>query len=223
MLLLGFWVSTVVVVPRLSLILADNIRSAPSVYELEAEKYAIKHVQAEKSREAEDEWKEENLSPGQEWWDNPETEEAYRLAWKKIRWEVAIAPTRLQHGRLEEAFRNRYNAYLGLAVALARFSPAFAFNNATVRLAGTGLDRQRRFLAAFKQYYLQHEDWFIETVDRDRLRRARPEKYGEYKWDVSDMPRFTYQETWPEEDVRIALVDIGVLAVWGWFSLWEPM
>ena len=29
------------------------------------------------------------------------------------------------------------------------------------------------------------------------------------------MPLFRYRETWPEEEVRSALVDVAVLAIWG--------
>jgi hypothetical protein len=29
------------------------------------------------------------------------------------------------------------------------------------------------------------------------------------------MPRFAYQEAWPEEEVQAARVDIGLLALWG--------
>ncbi len=36
--LLAFWVGTVVFLPRLSMILADGIRPAPSVHEYQAEK-----------------------------------------------------------------------------------------------------------------------------------------------------------------------------------------
>jgi len=215
-LLLGFWVVSVVVLPRLSLITADGIRPSPSVYELDAEKDAVIKSNGEMWRDSREKWAKEYLkSTGKEFWRTPEGNEAYRLYWRKTREEVSMAPTRLQHERLEEAFRNRYDARLDLAVALARFSPAFALDNATVRLAGAGLDRQRRFLNAFTLYYRQHQHWYIESVDRSELQRINPAKYGKYKWDISDMPRFAYRETWPQEDVQTALVDMGVLTLCG--------
>jgi hypothetical protein len=79
-----------------------------------------------------------------------------RLHYRQTRQTLLFEPTLETHARLEEAFHNRYQARLGLAVNFARFSLAFAFHNATVRLAGTGQDRHQRFLEAFNQYYVGH-------------------------------------------------------------------
>ena len=54
----------------------------------------------------------------------------------------------------------------------------------------------------------------IKTKDLDWLKRMHPAKYGEPKWDVSDMPRFVYHTVWPEESVQTAMVDMGILALW---------
>ncbi len=117
---------------------------------------------------------------------------------------------------MDEAFHNRYNARLDLAVALARLSPAFVFKKAAVLLAGTGVDRHRGFFTAYKQHRRRHiYEFFFGIQNRDAFRKAYPAKYGEYKWDVSDMPRFSYRETWPEAEMRSAMVDIGLLALWG--------
>jgi hypothetical protein len=77
------------------------------------------------------------------------------------------------------------------------------------------MDRHRRFLAVFERHWEGHQDWYARTKDRDMLSASYPAKYGKYQWDVSDLPRFTYRETWPAEDVQRAFVDIGALAVWG--------
>jgi hypothetical protein len=215
-LLLTFWVATVAVLPRLSLIIADGFQPAPSVYELQAEKKAIERIALQKRNDLWNKWAQDYLkSKGQEFWKTPEGQEAFQIYFSQTRLD-ARAQTRSQYDRLDETFRNRYNARLDLAIALARLSPAFALNNATVRLAGTGVDRHRRFLESFHMYLEgQRFDWFVRTKDRDMLRQAHPAKHGKFKWDVSDMPRFTYRETWPGEDIRTALVDIGMLAVWG--------
>lgn len=215
-LLLGFWVVSVVVLPRLSLIVADRIRPSPSIYELEADKAAVTKLNVEKARTAIDTWREAYRDPtGKRWFMTPDGREAYAIHSSKTWKEVSIGPSRLQHAQLERVFRNRYVARLDLAVALARISPSFAFNNATIGLAGSGLNRQQRFLEAFKPYYQRHRGWRMDSGAQDQLKRAHPEKYGEPKWDVSDMPRFHYQETWPEEDIQTALIDIWVLTIWG--------
>ncbi len=210
-LLLGFWVTTVVVMPRISLIIADSFRTAPSVYELEAEKEAVSKSNGERWREVRARWIKENP----QWMETPEGREAQRLFWRKTRQKVWWEPNLSQHARLDESFRNRYDARLNLAVIIARLSPPFAFNNATVELAGTGLSRQRRFLTTFHRYYRQWYQWFIDSVDDAQLRRINSVKYGEYRWDISDLPRLVYKEIWPQEDVQTALIDIGVMFLWG--------
>ena len=214
-LLLAFWVVTTSVLPRLSLIVAEGVRPAPSVYELQAEKEAIHKSTSEVRREVRSRWRQEHSQPGQEWWKTPEGREAHAL-YNREALLKSIEARDSQWDRLDEAFRNRYNARLALAVALARFSPAFAFKNVAVLLAGTGVDRHRRFFTAYRVHRNRYlNDWFIDLYYRNQLKRDHPAKYGEYRWDASDIPLFTYRENWPGEEARSALIDVGVLAMWG--------
>ena len=116
--------------------------------------------------------------------------------------------------RLDEAFSNRYNARMWLAISLARLSPAFALECATIRLAGTGVEKNHRFEDAVTDYHERKEDWFARTKDRDRLKQLNSEKYGPYKWDMSDLPQFTYQDSPPRADMQAALPDACILALW---------
>ena len=208
--LLAFWVGSVAVLPRLAIIVADAFQPAPSVHEFQAQMNALGREGLERHRELRRKWMAEH--PG--WFETPEGREAYRLFFSQTRGK-AREPLRPQYARLEEDFQNRFNARLSLAIALARVSPSFALKNATVRLAGTGIGRQRRFESATNQHGGRYGLWYRETKDLDNLRRVHPAKYGERKWDVSDMPRFAYRETWDEGDLEMALIDIGILAVWG--------
>ncbi len=76
-LLLAFWVVTVMILPRLSLIVAEGIRPAPSIYELKAEKQAVQAAIWEKWRGIRSRWRQEHS--GQEWRRTPEGREAYYL------------------------------------------------------------------------------------------------------------------------------------------------
>ncbi|OGG46113.1 MAG: hypothetical protein A3F84_26850 [Candidatus Handelsmanbacteria bacterium RIFCSPLOWO2_12_FULL_64_10] len=215
--LLAFWVGAVAVLPRLSLIAADQFRPAPSIHELQAKKEAIRVSILEERNRLQAQWREDysqknRRSP----WDTPEGREADYLNYSRSRREFTPR-MKSQQERLDETFHNRYNARLDLAVSLARLSPAFALNNAVVRLAGSGLDRHRRFQAALKDYKDQRDAWFVQTKDRDVLRQRNPAKYGDFKWDISDLPGFMYRDTQPDEDVRTALFDVGILALWGLF------
>ncbi len=208
--LLAFWVGSVVVLPRLSLIAAEGIRPAPSVHEYQAEKARISRERLEKHRELRREWGEAHPNA----WETPEGREAYRFYFREAR-DVSHQFVAEQMTRLEETFRNRYNARLTLAVALARVSPAFALKNVTVRLAGTGLNRHRRFESALERHLKGDGEWYRQASLEYYLQYAHPEKYGEPTWDVSDRPRFTYRKVWPQGEVQESMVDVGILIVWG--------
>ena len=217
-LLLAFWVGIGVVLPRLSLMVADQIRPNPSFYELQAEKEGIFKLMWGEARKLRYRWQEDyTASTGRDVLNHPEKPEdlaAYRIYQDRVNREKN-ALRNVQWDRLDEAYRNRYRARLDLAVALARFSPAFALRNAAVQLAGTGMDRHRRFFTAYKQHKkVFRDEWGPGLQARLNLKNAHPAKYGPFEWEVSDMPRFMYRET-RTEMVGLALVDMGVLALWG--------
>ncbi|OGG49017.1 MAG: hypothetical protein A3F84_14370 [Candidatus Handelsmanbacteria bacterium RIFCSPLOWO2_12_FULL_64_10] len=213
-LLLGFWALSVAVLPSLSLIAADALRPAPSVHEYQAELSRLNMENLEKRRHLRSQWQKEHSRPGEEWWKTPQGQEAFWLYYTRSR-DVTEESAKPLRARVEESFRNRYKARLDLAVLLARFSPAFALKNALVRLAGAGLDRQRRFEEVYRQHKERNEAWYRGASERSRLRQVYPAKYGKPQWDVSDMPRFAYRETWPGGDVQTALMDVGMLILWG--------
>ncbi|OGG56123.1 MAG: hypothetical protein A3F84_28715 [Candidatus Handelsmanbacteria bacterium RIFCSPLOWO2_12_FULL_64_10] len=214
-LLLTFWVGAVVVLPRLSLIAADGFRPAPSIHEYQARKNAVYKQYLVKWREVRKQWQQEHSQPGREWWRTPEGREANQFYYIKTRDEMLRRQGQSELAHIDEDFRNRYNARLSLSVTLARLSPAFVLKNAVVRLTGTGIDRHQRFEGAFEVNNRERGVWEDKASDLSNLRWVYPEKYGKPRWDISDMPRFAYREVWPQEDLQAALIDVGVLVLWG--------
>ena len=213
--LLVLWAGFVVVLPRLSLVTADRIRPAPSIHELQSQKEAIRSDLLERRHLLVDKWTDDyEKSRGEDWWKTPEGREAQYTYYSDKRLEF-FGIRQTEYARLEEAFYNRYNARMSLSVGLGRLSPAFALGNAVVRLASTGVDRHRAFQRAIEEHRSRHEKWLYKTKDRDRFRQMHPAKYGQYRWDVSDLPTFTYRDPKSREDLQTALFDIGLLAVWG--------
>ena len=213
--LLVLWAGFVAILPRLSLVTADRIRPAPSIHELQSQKEAIRSDLLERRHLLVDKWTDDyEKSRGEDWWKTPEGREAQYTYYSDKRLEF-FGIRQTEYARLEEAFYNRYNARMSLSVGLGRLSPAFALGNAVVRLASTGVDRHRAFQRAIEEHRSRHEKWLYKTKDRDRFRQMHPAKYGQYKWDVADMPAFTYRDSLSREDLQAALFDIGLLAVWG--------
>ena len=209
-LLLSFWVATVVVVPRLSLIAAEVLRPMPTLREQFAKRHTLWESMEFVTKPFR-EWEKENP----DWRKTPEGREARQIHYWESGEEVR-ANIKIVRNHFDEWFEVRYNARLNLASALARLSPAFAFHNAVVRLAGTGIDRHRRFKTTFKRDYLRVLwAWLYASQSIDGFRENWPAKYGYPNRDFSDMPRLTYRETWPEAELQESLIDVALLALWG--------
>ncbi len=200
--LLVLWAGFVAILPRLSLVTGDRIQPAPSIHELQSQKEAIRSDLLERRHVLVDKWTDDyEKSHGKDWWKTPEGREAQYTFYSNKRLEF-FGVQDAEYSRLEEAFYNRYNARLALSIGLARFSPAFALTHAVVRLASTGVDRHRAFRRATQEHKRRHTLWLYRTKDRDRFRQMYREKYGQYKWDVADMPVFTYRDAQSHQDVQ---------------------
>jgi len=206
----------VVVVPRLSLILADWVEPAPSfAFSNDARNTARRELRQQRNQDMQ-EWLEDyEKDHGASYRASREGREAFYT--KMLEAEMTYSPLqRKKSADLVRTFRNQQDAWLDTGAAIARISPAFALQNALVSLSGSGLGRHRRFLDAYLQYLYQEEDWKDATFTRDQIRRQGPPgKHPPFKWDVSDIPRFDYVDDWPSSDFLTALVDVGVLAGWG--------
>ena len=143
--LITFWVATVIVIPRVSLIASEMIRPSPSMSEQIKMDEALWSSMDFKIPSFQ-EWERKNPA----WRDSPEGRESRQVyEWKRR--EEGRRNRRTTTHRVDEWLSNRYNARLDLATSLAQLSPTFIFHRGTVRLAGAGIDRHQRFEGAFKQ------------------------------------------------------------------------
>jgi hypothetical protein len=208
-LLLAFWVATVIGLPRLSLVVASGVRPPPSSHLAEAEKAILYNDHLQKRLDMHAVWRQEH--PG--WRDTPEGRDAHSAYFQWTREHFGEIRSQ-ENDRIDEAFRNRRRAWLSLATSLARLSPAFAVNNASVALAATGVDRHQRFSDRVREHGKTHLGWVIDSKNRARQQQANPETHGEYRWDISDMPRFVHPQPGTDADVSTCLLDVSLLALW---------
>ena len=214
-LLLFFWVGTVSVLPRLSLISADMVEPAPSTQRLRAQINSLGQLSNQERHRQEREWREDYLKKhGEPHYNSPAGNEANTRMRGSLR-DKFVAELEPQTDRLKADFRNRYDTRLALATGIARISPAFAIHNMTIRLAGTGIDRHRRFVEAYERARARQSNWYWKHTIQQGLSWANPEKYGKYDYDLSDLPRLVFEETWEDADIHAAFVDLGMLVLWG--------
>jgi ABC-type transport system involved in multi-copper enzyme maturation permease subunit len=222
------WVTLVLIVPRISLIVADRVRPVPTVAEVEAQRDAYaKDRWAEHFRHMESRWQErqksmEGMSAAER--------EAYRDD-HMARWMGEDDTRRKQmlkeideHSvRLNEALRNSKVEQEALAFSLARFSPASCYQLAAMALAGTGTDLKSRtenamidFRDRFNRYVEKKREetgntggFRIEFNTDTGLKFSVPRERGTL--DLTDLPRFVMSPLpGPAEGV---VVDAGILVI----------
>ena len=212
--LLFFWVVVVAIVPRLSLIAADVIRPAPSRQQLQANLRAMSRENTRTRFKQQIEWENDyEQKTGEPWYRSSEGREARQEMRLRVR-DAMRKKAQPETERLEEAFENQYNARFDLAMLIARMSPKFALDQMTIKLAGTGIGRHKRYLNAFDDTRDAHGVWYWKELNQDQLSKANPKKYGEYQIDYTTVPRVVYRDVWPDTDLQAGIVNLGLLALW---------
>jgi ABC-type transport system involved in multi-copper enzyme maturation permease subunit len=227
---LAAWVTLVLIIPRLGVMAAGVADPVPSVAETEAEIDAFsKDRWDQQMKEMEARWqtrqeamkgmtKEERGAYEQEkekeW---SADDEAGRMSVQKDIDGFAV--------RVNEDQRNRKSHQEHLAFALARVSPASAYQLASMSLAGTGVSLKSRYEDAMREYrtaftrYVDRKQketggqgGFRITVDSQTgFHFSAPRERGTL--DVSDLPAFLAPVTRFDETASGALIDAGLLAV----------
>lgn len=215
LLLMGYWVAGVVLLPRVSLVAAELLRSPPVVAEYEARKAAVQREGWQETLKERQEWQEDyRAQHGESHWETPEGREAFFMRILEISQEKRPR-LRAERDRIEQEFRNRFDGWMATGEALARLSPAFSLQKAAVSLAGTGQARHQSMLRSLRAHHDVHTDWVAATFNRDALRRTYPEKYGALVWEVEELPRFTIESRKEPGEVQAAMFDLSMVALWG--------
>lgn len=216
-LLLAFWVVGAVVVPRLSLVAADAVHTTPSLSEVETEKRAVNQELEAGRRENTTAWAEDyEAREGRAPWGTPDGMAAFYEHY--VAEYLALLDVRKERwAPIEQAHRNRLDAWQGLALRLAMSSPTFSYAQVSTALAGTGLERHRRFVEACLEHLDTYQKWNLEDWAEFRVYSYRGHRYrdGKIQWNSEGVPRFAYQETWPAEDLAAAGIPGATLLVWG--------
>jgi len=227
---LAAWVVLVLIVPRIAVMAAGAAHPVPSIAETEGWIDAF----------AKDRWDQQMKTLSTRWQARQASmegmstgeREAYQQS-KQQEWANDDDASRQEVQKDIDAYRvrvneeqaNRVAAQEGLAFALARVSPAAAYQIASMRLGGTGVEMKalnesamRDYRRAFTQYTAgkQKESGtqggFRITVDSQTgFHFSAPRERGTL--DVSDVPVFRPPSKRFGEDTASALVDTGIIAV----------
>ena len=205
--LLFLWVVFVMVIPKVAVITAGQVKPIPSVHEITAKKDAfLQQVQIEGQKTAREQitkiFAEANTgaqdpsqarTPEERARIQSDREARQKEAQKKMQQYVQDLQQELltkideNNAALERDYQLKKQAQQSLAVNLSRISPASALTFGSMTMARTGVDEYERFLAAVRSYKPIYTKWVNSKMGQS-LNFATGEQT---KIKIDDMPQFS--------------------------------
>ena len=204
--LLFIWVVFVMVIPKVAVITAGQIRPIPSVHEITAKKDAfLQQIQTE-GQKGYIEWTKKNAADAQK--DVKAYQEKFRKFIQDYQQELTSKIDE-SNAAFERDYQQKKRAQQSLAVNLSRISPASALTFGSMTLARTGIDDFDRFLASVRAYKPIYTKWV-----NSKLGQSINFQTGETtQIKIDDMPQHVYEPQWLSRSFARTIPDFALLAV----------
>ncbi|MBE0713346.1 MAG: ABC transporter permease subunit [Candidatus Aminicenantes bacterium] len=204
--LLFIWVVFVMVIPKVAVIAAGQIRPIPSVHEITAKKDAfLQQIQSE-GQKGVIEWTKKNAADAQK--DVKAYQEKFRQFIQDYQQELTSKIDE-NNAAFERDYQQKKRAQQSLAVNLSRISPASALTFGSMTLARTGVDDFDRFLASVRAYKPIYTKWI-----NSKLGQSINFQTGEtVQLKIDDMPQHVYEPQWLSRSLVRTIPDFALLAV----------
>ncbi len=211
--LLIIWIGAVLVVPRVSVMLAGRAVDVPSVDELAAQKATF-------SRQL---WKEfKNDMAGFSVPEDMEQTDVEAIMAAFNQYTDSITTIRDDQmdkfaGQLNEERHNRQRVQERLAFNLARVSPATSLSLATTALAGTSLDLKDRLFDEASSYRESYNSFMKEKTGMNvggrmiMFKMSSEEEEAPEQIDPKELPTFAFRSASTAETMDAVVGDIGLL------------
>jgi len=204
--LLFIWVVFVMVIPKVAVITAGQIRPIPSVHEITAKKDAfLQQIQTESQKGYLD-WVQKNRTDAQK--DPKAFEEKFRQFLQNYQQEMTSKIDE-NNSAIERDYQQRKRAQQNLAINMSRISPASALTFGSMTLAKTGVNDFDRFLASVRAYKPIYTKWI-----NSKLAQSINFQTGEQpKISLDDMPQHTIEPEWLSRSLVRTIPDFALLIV----------
>jgi len=212
LILLVVWISSALIIPRASVLIAGRTVDVPSVDEIAAKKNLY-------SRQlyGEDSEKMGSFVP-----ENSEDFDAMIDEFNRFMGDLADERDRKMRELSERLNEERYNAQKRqekLALNIARISPTTSFTLAATQLAGTSVEMKNRFKDEGEKYQRQYGDFIKEKTGSNPggrmvvVRMSDEEGETPEAIDPTELPSFDFQQENLSASIDKSLPDAGVLVV----------
>ena len=204
--LLFIWVVIVMVIPKVAVITAGQVRPIPSVHEITAKKDAfLQQIQSE-GQKGVIEWSRKNAADAAK--DVKAYQEKFRQFIQDYQQELTSKIDE-NNAAIERDYQQRRRAQQSLAINLSRVSPASALTFGSMTLARTGVDEFDRFLASVRAYKPIYTKWI-----NSKLGQSINFQTGEtVQIKIDDMPQHTLEPEWLSRSFVRTIPDFALLTV----------
>lgn len=229
LILLFIWVIWTLVIPRGSVVLASQFAHLPSIHEHrvkleQVEKDIYQKYPASKFARDNPPPRRPKVSPNIPKGEQNQIMATYKrassewnekwLAWLEERSARINAEWKAEEAKLEQDYSNKQQYLAKLAIGLSKLSPSSTMTYAAMNLAGTGIEGQGHFLTSVRAYQEKFAAYFAPKIQEEqRMRWTNPAALKNKPIDISDMPRFQYQQESLSDILGRVVVDMSLMVL----------
>jgi ABC-type transport system involved in multi-copper enzyme maturation permease subunit len=202
--LLFIWVIFVTIIPKISVMVAAQLRPIPSTNDMTVKKDQFLQNLYKESDKQIRAFVENNP---------PSTKIEEKAAWRAKISKITIDAADQRQKKYEEytasldrEYQLRKRAQDQLAANLSRLSPAGSLMFASMNIARTGLDEHQRFLDSVRAYWPIWNNWSDSKI-REEPESGPPGS----KLNLGDMPQFNYAAEHVSSSIKRAFIDFGIM------------
>ncbi len=213
LMLLVVWIFAVLIIPRVSVLVAGRTVDVPSIDHVDYEKSKYSRQLFSDRMQAFSEWAKD--------FKRSDDHQAFMTAMQEFNVgqdDIMAEKMSIFTEKLNEDRENKSGQQQRLALAIARISPAASFSLAAADLASTSLDLRSAYLEAANAYQTQYAT-FMESKNSGqggftmRFSHANEEEDEPEPIDPTELPVFEYQAPGVASTIAKALPDMGILAL----------
>lgn len=210
LILLFVWVLFVLVIPKASMMIADEVYPIPGINEVRAQQFQLQRDfwQQTWERTSEEFQKVQGTVSRDERW------RRMREIRNTIRQE--LEPIYLQQNeKLYSDFKQQQANLTNLAMSISRVSPASALTYVGLNMAGTGFHNQENFLSQLTNYRERYTEYVEEQEEKEERQgggfRHGPSAQGQL--DITSIPEFHFVNMSLGESINLALIDLMMMVI----------
>ena len=210
LILLFVWVLFVLVIPKASMMIADEVYPIPSINEVRAQQFQLQRDFRQQTweRTSEEFQKLQGTVSREERW------RKMREIRNTIRTE--LEPIYLQQNeKLYSDFKQQQANLTNLAMSISRVSPASALTYVGLNMAGTGFHNQENFLSQLTSYRERFTE-YVEQQQEKEEQRGGGFMHGsseQGQLDLTGIPEFRFVNMSIGESISLTLIDLMMMVI----------